>query len=61
MFIITDNVHVKHCINCILLVTQVKFPKNNFLAKKEQFSRLESLLPPRPALDENITDDVEDV
>ena len=52
---------MQHCINCISLVTQVKFPRNNFLSKKEQFTRLESLLPPRPAMDENITDDVEDV
>ena len=49
--------------NCVhtYVHTQVKFPKNGFLKKKEQFTHLESLLPPRPAIDENITDDVDEV
>lgn len=45
----------------LIVEFKVKFPKNNFLTRKEQFVHLESLLPPRPAMDENITDDVEEV
>lgn len=44
----------------LIIEFKVKFPKNNFLSKKEQFANLESLLPPRPTLDVDITDDPEE-